>query len=121
MKISDIKGKNFVTDAGEWYGTIRDIRLPLSPEFNFGEAVPFAEDGCGNFFLLDKGSVLFWDHETDEVTELTTDFEDFRRRCTEEEPDIELNKDQIISVWIDPEFAKEYGLKTNNDDKNSES
>jgi hypothetical protein len=70
------------------------------------DRVPFAEDSCGNAFLLaSNGRVLFWDHETDELTELACDWDSFVAGCKPPTP-IDFDKFKIISAWINPDFAK---------------
>jgi hypothetical protein len=74
------------------------------------KAYPIAEDACGNFILIDEargGAVLFWDHETDDLTEVAVDFAAFLE-CLQpfNAQSISLKPDQVKGVWIDPEFRR---------------
>lgn len=64
----------------------------------------------GNYVLLNlnNGSIVFWDHETEEKITIASFFIDFieslepisSRLNTKDEPTIE-------SAWIDPEFLRQ--------------
>jgi hypothetical protein len=54
---------------------------------------PFAGDGLGNAFVESAdGRIHFWDHETDEVSELAENWDEFVSWCHEpqRDPDREL-------------------------------
>jgi hypothetical protein len=108
-----IVGKDFTTTkSAETYGTIRafDSNPAAHPASAVGY-VPFAEDECGNAFVqAPDGGIWFWDHETDQVTLLAADWSAFVGRCHAPIP-VELDPSQVKSVWVDPEFAKKFGLK----------
>ena len=97
--------------SGAQYGVIRRSDAgPDHPAAVAGYAV-LAEDGSGNAFLLaGDGRVAFWDHETDEVTVLAGTWPEFVRGCAEPRP-VELDPEQVESVWIDPEVATEMGIQ----------
>jgi hypothetical protein len=52
---------------------------------------------------------MFWDHETDELTTLADSWEVFENGCKEPES-IALDESNVVSAWIDPEFAKQLGI-----------
>ena len=96
----------------ETYGAIRavDGAAAAHPASTLGY-VPFAEDGCGNAFVQGSdGSIRFWDHETDGVILLADGWGAFVAGCHAPQP-IELDSSRVESVWIDPDFAKKFGLK----------
>lgn len=72
--------------------------------------IPFAFAEGGNYVLLNlnNGSIVFWDHETEEKITIASFFIDFieslepisSRLNTKDEPTIE-------SAWIDPEFLRQ--------------
>jgi hypothetical protein len=111
-----ILGKVFVDPVTkQTYGVIRrsssthfsnldDIRFPI-----------LAEDGCGNYFTVtEDGAVRFWDHETDDLVRLANSVSDFATQCVDPPP-VELDPNQVKSVWIDPAFAKSLGMKVPGD------
>lgn len=64
--------------------------------------------------------VVHVDQESDyKVTPVTDTFEDFIRGLESddafEEDGVELNEDQVVSAWIDPEFAKQMGIEAPED------
>ena len=74
------------------------------------KAYPVAWAEGGNYVFVDEsqnGAVFFWDHETQERTELAPSFGTFLDLL---EPfdirKIELKPGQVKKVWIDPEFLK---------------
>ncbi|MGF1741403.1 SMI1/KNR4 family protein [Vibrio profundum] len=101
-------GKAFIDPSGNQYGSLRKVE-PTIPRELFGVDV-IAEDECGNYFILAERSVYFWDHETSDRILLTPSLFEFEKGCVEPR-DIELSEEQVVSVWIDPEFAKLHGLK----------
>lgn len=112
MDITKIKGMDFTSpSSGEEYGTIRELQGPVTPDFFVDSSwTPFAEDGCGNYFATsEQGSVIFWDHETDDITVLASSIDEFCKSCALPE-EVELDEDQVESLWIDPEFAKQMGI-----------
>ncbi len=83
-------------------------------------AVPIADDNCGNLFVLaingrDSGNVYFWDHEfeadegepprNDNLTLVARSFSELLDQL-EPSPadDVTLKPGQVKSVWVDPEF-----------------
>ena len=68
----------------------------------------FADDDCGNEYLTNKtNQVFFWDHETDDVTEIHDSIIRFLNEL-EKTPDVKLKPGQVISSWIDPDFKPEF-------------
>ena len=55
------------------------------------------------------GSIVFWDHETDDITTLAPNWNAFVAGCAAP-TQVELDERDVRSVWIDPEFAKEQGV-----------
>lgn len=95
------------------------IRVPATPStFCTLDGSSFdvlAEDECGNYFTRIKdGTVLFWDHETDELVRLAGSIPEFISNCTEPHP-AELDQNRVKSVWINPAFAKSEGMKVPED------
>jgi hypothetical protein len=105
-----IVGKHFTAAHGKTYGTIRELHGNVAdhPASSLGY-IPFAEVGCGNAFVqASDGSIRFWDHETDEVLLLEENWSTFVAGCHVQLP--LTVEPQVESVWVDPEFAKKFGL-----------
>jgi len=102
-----VYGKVFKTSKGEEFGVIRAVCHPFPDELSDTEII--AEDGCGNYFCLINGKVVFWDHETNDKTVLANSTKEFVAGCSKP-ANVELKPEQIISSWIDPEFAKKLGI-----------
>lgn len=102
-------GKVFKSENGVEYGVIRKAKGPYPEVLSTSEVL--AEDGCGNYFVLLNEAVCFWDHETDENEVLSDSIDDFVSRCSAPE-EVELEPGQVESAWIDPEFAKQFGIKS---------
>lgn len=108
MLVAELEGKVFRSPTGDEYGVIRAFQ-GLRPEDLEGEVL--AEDGSGNFFvLLRSGVVAFWDHETNETTLLAESLASFASALLTPAP-VVLREGQVKSVWVDPELAKELGLR----------
>ena len=101
-------GKIFVLNEESEFGIIREISEHV-PE-NLINADLLAEDGCGNYFILKNDQVVFWDHETSKELILANSVKEFSAGCIEP-PTIELESNQVESVWVDSDFAKEYGIE----------
>jgi hypothetical protein len=102
-------GKVFKSENGVEYGIIRKAELPFPKDLSTSNV--FAEDDCGNYFVLLNEAVYFWDHETGENEILSGSVNDFVSGCSFPE-EVELELGQVESAWIDPEFAKQFGIKT---------
>lgn len=103
-------------ETEEEYGTIRPCEVGTDHPAAIDGAEVFADDDCGNvFLLLPNGVVVFWDHETDETTELARDWNAFSQGCKQSGP-VELDESDVLEVWIDPEFSKEHGVDVPPDD-----
>jgi len=116
-RANDLIGKVFKSSiTGEEYGVFRLVSANRPSAYSyikFGK--PVLSDGYGNFVTVSrKGEILFWDHETDEVVTIATSWNEFRGGCTEPE-EVELRPGQLISAWIDPEFAKEMNIDAPSD------
>ncbi|WP_375724150.1 SMI1/KNR4 family protein [Arcobacter sp. KX21116] len=111
MDISKILDKEFTSPlSGESYGIAESFSGALPNGFsvkNCGE--PFAYDSCGNIFTIRNSEIFFLDHETDDLILISKNWDEFISGCIEPE-EIELDEDQILSVWVDPDFAKEEGM-----------
>jgi hypothetical protein len=109
MKIDAIRGLVYVRpEDGIEYGPIRTFGpYPgIHPATAPGREL-IAEDSCGNIFILaSDGSVLFWDHETGELTLLAQDWASFVSGCATQKP-ITFDKSKVKSAWINPAFTKE--------------
>jgi hypothetical protein len=111
MNIESVIGKVFHANNDEEYGVIRSLSDNLPAELiNTSEVTPIAEDACGNYFVLRNEQILFWEHETSDTVLLADNISDFLTRC-DEPIEIELKEGQLTSIWIDPEFAKEFGVE----------
>jgi len=105
-----IIGKSFKNSCGEEYGIIREAIAPFPEEISNNEI--FAEDGCGNYFLLISNKVYFWNHETSHNEILANSIDDFILGCSTP-TEVELKPENVVSAWIDPEFAKKIMLRNN--------
>lgn len=103
MNIAELFDKEFVDDNGEEYGLLRAV--DGDPPEEIVDCKLIAEDSCGNYFILDKGQVVFWDHETSERTVLAPTFQEFASRCSTPE-DIQVDDNDVLSVWVDPELSR---------------
>jgi len=101
--------KVFISEEDFEFGIIRKASRPFPSELE-GEKV-LAEDESGNYFIEVDEAVYFWDHETSETVFLASSLDTFISGCAEPET-VELKPDQVESVWIDPEFAKKFGIKS---------
>jgi hypothetical protein len=106
--MNSIIGKTFISGKDEEYGIIRKAELPFPNEISTLNVI--AEDECGNYFIEVAGEVFFWDHETSERTLLSSSIHNFISGCAAPS-EIELKPDQVTSAWIDPEFAKKFGIE----------
>ncbi len=99
----------YVGDAS--YG-VRDFTSEsnLAAEYDRAEHIRFAEDDCGNYFIIDrsKGAVGFRDHETNEIVPLASSLQAFLDALAQP-PEARLEPGQVIEAWIDPDFLA--GLK----------
>jgi len=100
--------KVFISEEGIEFGIIRKATLPFPNELN-GEKV-LAEDESGNYFIEVNEAIYFWDHETTETEFLASSLDNFISGCAVPET-VVLNPDQVESVWVDPNFAKQFGIK----------
>lgn len=101
-------GKVFKNASGEEFGIIRETKPPY-PNALAGTNV-LAEDECGNYFIEISGEVLFWDHETNEQKVLSSSVNEFISGCGATS-EVVLESGQVKSVWVDPTFAKQFGIK----------
>lgn len=109
--LETVRGKVFVHPVSkEPYGPIRIPRVPEEPKTAHGKRYDFiAEDVGGNCFTMaEDGAVWFWDHETQDLTRLSSSVAEFVSLCVDPPP-VELDPKHVKSVWIDPAFAKSIG------------
>ncbi|EKO3471138.1 SMI1/KNR4 family protein [Vibrio fluvialis] len=102
-------GKIFIDSSDCEYGVIRKTKSTAPKELSDVNVI--AEDECGNYFILNDQGVFFWDHETSDRTFLSASLQEFEESCIEPQC-IALSEGQVISSWIDPDFAKLHGDKT---------
>ena len=108
--ISSILGLVFVTNSGNQYGVIRKIQFLENHPVTAIGLHHIADDECGNAFARkDDGSIVFWDHETDELAALAASWDEFVSGCVAPGP-AKQSDEGVSSVWIDPEFAREQGI-----------
>jgi hypothetical protein len=94
------------------------ILFPVSdwephPGVSQPDSVVVGEDSCGNLFVMaSDGSVRFWDHETEDETNLTASMEVFLDSLSPPTP-VALKPGQVKRVWIDPKFLEEQKRKGN--------
>ncbi|MFM2477720.1 SMI1/KNR4 family protein [Celerinatantimonas sp. MCCC 1A17872] len=100
-------GKVFKSENGIGYGVIRKTKEPFPEVLSASEVL--AEDDCGNYLVLLNDAVCFWDHETNEIEVLSNSIDEFVSRCSTPE-EVELEPGQVESAWIDPKFAKKFGI-----------
>ncbi len=106
--LSEVIDRVFVSKSGDEFGPIRESDSGPDELPTGWEAI--AEDSCGNYFVLSESQrIAFWDHETAELEVLADDFAAFVTGCIEEK-EVELDPSNVISVWIDPDFAAEQGI-----------
>ena len=108
--INRVFGKMFKDNRGNEFGVIREAHSPFSDDLSGYDVL--AEDDCGNYFVIVSNCIFFWDHETNKMTELSKTLDEFVSNCFDAS-DIELDPNEVISVWVDPEFAKEFGINPN--------
>jgi hypothetical protein len=101
-----IKIKNTFVGGEDWYG----VRHLLPPEKwrkrrkMFSAYDVFAEDECGNEFLLDgKHRVFFWEHETNNLKQISDSILNFLSGLSPT-PEVNLKPGQVKHAWINPEF-----------------
>ncbi len=72
---------------------------------------PVARAEGGNYVLLDLSAgeaVKYWDHETGELALVAANFRAFLSLLRPFDPSqVELDPEDVIDVWVDPEFRKE--------------
>jgi len=100
-------GKVFTTSEGGEFGIIREATPPFPEELSRLKVA--AEDECGNYFIVIDGKVNFWDHETSEQVILANTIEEFISGCVLP-TEVELQPDQVESVWFDPEFIEKIDI-----------
>ncbi|ODN41413.1 SMI1/KNR4 family protein [Piscirickettsia litoralis] len=88
----------------------------LPNELNIKDFLPFAEDGCGNYFLLrlHDGAIIFWDHEIEEpdsLQKIANNITEFDKKLIRDEENINdiISKNDVTfkKKWIDPDFERE--------------
>ena len=107
LNMDNIYGKVFKLNDENEFGIIRKAIEPYPHSFSGSDVL--AEDECGNYFILKNQRVVFWDHETSEELILANDIEEFITGCTTP-TEATLESGQVESTWVDPEFAKKFGI-----------
>ncbi|MCG7200220.1 SMI1/KNR4 family protein [Marinobacter pelagius] len=105
--MNQIYGKVFKATDGTEYGVLRKASGPYPDDVPKADLI--AEDECGNFFLKSAAGVSFWDHETGQASIIAESMEEFVDCCVAPS-EVELERGKVKSAWIDPEFAKEFGI-----------
>lgn len=110
MQLTQIEGKAFRRADGEEFGVIRSVESTVLSEIALHSCTAFAEDECGNYFVEGEGFIGFWDHETNEVTKLSSSAEEFISGLILPS-DVQLPQAKVLSAWIDPDFLKNLETK----------
>ncbi|RYG88926.1 MAG: SMI1/KNR4 family protein [Alphaproteobacteria bacterium] len=75
-------------------------------------AIPLAEDDCGNYFYIDpsNSAVYYWDHELEGADErVAEDVTAFVEKLSPfDASSVTLAPGQVKHVWIDPSFKPEF-------------
>ncbi|MEE4246839.1 MAG: hypothetical protein V2I33_15615 [Kangiellaceae bacterium] len=100
--------KVFINEQGVEFGIIRQVTLPIPSDLE--DINVLAEDESGNYFIEANKAVFFWDHETSRTEFLASSIDSFISGCKEPKG-INLKPEQVESVWVDPEFAENFGIK----------
>lgn len=103
-----IFGQVFTNSDGEEYGVIRKTKAPFPSEIAMENII--AEDECGNYFIQKNNYIYFWDHELNELIQLANSLREFKAGC-DKPKEVNIEDSEVISVWVDPEFAKRHGIK----------
>ena len=83
----------------------KEAELIKTPHF-----IPIAFAEGGNYVLLNSnnGSIVFWDHETEEKITIASFFSDFIENLEPLSSRLNINDEPVIeSAWIDPEFLRQ--------------
>ncbi|MGF1877391.1 SMI1/KNR4 family protein [Photobacterium frigidiphilum] len=107
--MNSIYGKVFMSSDGEEFGVIRKGQPPFPAELSNMKVI--AKDECGNYFIEELHSVLFWDHELSTTLHLAKTYDEFLLGC-KNPSEVVLKSGQVKSAWIDPDFAKEFGIES---------
>lgn len=102
-----IFGNIFKANDGSEYGVIRETEPPFPDDLSRFEVI--AEDEDGNYFIKVAGEIHFWDHEIGKTEAIATSIEEFIAGCIAPQ-ELKIEPDQVKSVWVDPEFAKQFGI-----------
>ena len=105
MNIEGMKGLIFRSSSGDEFGQLRSLRGHLPQALQDSSLQAFAQDSCGNYFVLKDGVVGFWDHETSVVQELASSQATFMAGLIKPSH-VTLRPGQVKSAWVSPELAK---------------
>tara|TARA_Y100001001_G_scaffold159926_1_gene181663 strand:- start:1668 stop:1997 length:330 start_codon:yes stop_codon:yes gene_type:complete len=105
--VNQIYGKVFKATDGTEYGVLRKASGPYPDDVLKADVI--AEDECGNYFLESAAGVSFWDHETGQASIIAESLKKFVDCCVAPS-EVDLERGKVESAWIDPEFAKEFGI-----------
>ena len=104
MNIGDMKGLIFRSASGQEFGRLRSLGGHLPQELQNSPLQAFAEDECGNYFVIKERAVCFWDHETSEVQELASSLALFEAALVKPSQ-VALRRGQVKSIWVSPELS----------------
>lgn len=104
MNIGGMKGLVFRSSSGQEFGRLCSLHGHLPQELQNSPLQAFAQDECGNYFVVKDGAVGFWDHETSEVQELASSQATFVAGLIKPSP-AALRQGQVKSAWVSPELA----------------
>jgi len=104
MNIDDMKGLIFRSSSGQEFGRLRPLHGHLPQELQNSLLQAFAQDECGNYFVVKDGAIGFWDHETSEVQELASSQATFTAGLIKPSPGA-LQQGQVKSAWVSPELT----------------
>jgi hypothetical protein len=104
MDIGGIEGLIFRSPSGQEFGRLRLLRGHLPQELQNSRLQAFAQDECGNYFVVNDGAIGFWDHETSKVQELAPSQATFTARLFKPSS-ATLRRGQVKSAWVSPDLA----------------
>lgn len=84
------------------------LKMLLIDDFFTKEFIPVAIDVCGNYvLLLNSGDVYFFEHEEPlRKYKIADTFSEFLNSLQEDNEDVDVDPDNNIGSWIDPDFLK---------------
>ena len=104
-----LKQKNTFISANKLYGVryLLDVPQWRKRKKRFRSYDIFAEDGCGNEYLLNvEGNVFFWNHKTNGLQRIAASLASFLEGLVAP-PEDKLQSGQLKKVWANPAFWEE--------------